>query len=252
MPVPTITTQLTASGIDQTIIKLTGIFSPGMNSVDIYRATSRNGVYSKIEDDYSSFDVDVSYMDTGLSAGTNYYYKIKATNDSGETPTFSNIAEGRTWETWQSTGKLRAAYNAIRDRIEADTNFRNFYAMIEYDCEAKEKAYPYFRLDFIGLTSEPSQAQLNEELILELPFAIAIESDDKERISENLLKAIEIFINAYQGTSDEPTFSNRVLKTSISIDDVDIQEAQTEEDNHLGIAAGLLSITAQHYEQGTL
>jgi hypothetical protein len=45
----------------------------------VYRATSSTGTYS-----YRGYSYSTSYIDTGLSAGTLYYYKVTASNSYGE------------------------------------------------------------------------------------------------------------------------------------------------------------------------
>lgn len=57
----------------------------GATSYDIYRSDSLGGTYSRLGSEPTvSSGATLSYTDTGLSAGTTYYYKITAINGSGE------------------------------------------------------------------------------------------------------------------------------------------------------------------------
>jgi hypothetical protein len=55
-------------------------FKPG--GYHIYRAGNSNGSYTKI----GSISEGIDYIDSGLSAGTTYYYKVAAWNSHREGP----------------------------------------------------------------------------------------------------------------------------------------------------------------------
>ncbi len=52
--------------------------SPGATGYTIYRSTSSAGTYTQL-----TTATTTSYINTGLTAGTTYYYKVAATNASG-------------------------------------------------------------------------------------------------------------------------------------------------------------------------
>ncbi|NIM50065.1 MAG: hypothetical protein GTN62_06980 [Gemmatimonadales bacterium] len=52
--------------------------SKGATSYQLYRSTSATGTYSRVYSGSNS-----SYTNTGLSSGTTYYYKVRATNSAG-------------------------------------------------------------------------------------------------------------------------------------------------------------------------
>ncbi|MDP2642392.1 MAG: S-layer homology domain-containing protein [Candidatus Peregrinibacteria bacterium] len=60
---------------------------------DIYRSTTVDGTYSRIGSEPTvAATATVTYPDSGLSAGTTYYYKITAINGSGESEASSAIS----------------------------------------------------------------------------------------------------------------------------------------------------------------
>lgn len=65
--------------------KITWKKMPYAQKYVIYRSTSKNGTYKKIKTIYGG--TKTSYVDTGLTKGKTYYYKIKyvTNNDAGET-----------------------------------------------------------------------------------------------------------------------------------------------------------------------
>ncbi len=48
---------------------------------NVYRSTSSNGSYGKIN---SSLDPNTAYTDTSVASGTTYYYEATAVNSSGQ------------------------------------------------------------------------------------------------------------------------------------------------------------------------
>ncbi|MBQ2991538.1 MAG: caspase family protein, partial [Clostridia bacterium] len=81
---PTIPTGFAASAQSSSSIKLTWTKVSSATGYYIYRSTSSSGTYSKIATITSGSTV--SYTNTGLSAGTKYYYRIAAYNSAGTSP----------------------------------------------------------------------------------------------------------------------------------------------------------------------
>lgn len=147
------------------------------------------------------------------------------------------------------TGKLRNAYNAIRDRLEADTDFNNYFACIDYDVKTENDQFPYIKIDFGNFTTVPSQIQNIEAPSFILDVEIKVNADDDDRIAETLLNAIEVFVNAFYGTTDDPTFGNYVLNSEIVFERGEVEE---EDPRNTIVADGEVTVTLQHYEHGTL
>lgn len=143
-----------------------------------------------------------------------------------------------------TTGKLREAYNAIRDRLEADSTFNNYFAMIDYDRITERIETPYCRVDFIGYETNPAQITKQQSPYLDLSITLEVNPSDDNRVAETLLNAIEIFENAYFGT--DPTFGTIVLRTEINFDSI----SQTDKNTIVG--TGLVRAELQHYSQGGL
>jgi hypothetical protein len=55
--------------------------STGVVGYNVYRCTSSNGSYAKIN---SSLDPNTAYTDSGVASGTTYYYEATAVNSSGQ------------------------------------------------------------------------------------------------------------------------------------------------------------------------
>jgi len=60
----------------------------------IYRSSSSSGTYTYIGSTYTTYST--SYTDSGLSAGTTYYYKVSAYNSSGSESIMSSYASATT------------------------------------------------------------------------------------------------------------------------------------------------------------
>jgi len=72
-------TNVTATANSETSISISWSYVSGATEYNIYRSTSLNGYYS-----YVNYTSSTSYTDTWLSSGTTYYYKVSASNSSGE------------------------------------------------------------------------------------------------------------------------------------------------------------------------
>ncbi|HHV65407.1 MAG TPA: hypothetical protein GXX46_10105 [Peptococcaceae bacterium] len=84
---PAAPTNLTATATDTDEISLSWSSVSGATSYTIYRATSSSGTYSNIATVNST-----SYKNTGLTANTTYYYKIRAVNSAGQSPDSSSVS----------------------------------------------------------------------------------------------------------------------------------------------------------------
>lgn len=147
-----------------------------------------------------------------------------------------------------SNGTIREAYNAIKDRINSDTNFRNFFKYIDYDRQTKDIVYPYCRIDTLDYSTEPSEVAKIEAPSLTLGVTLIVNPQDDNELSPTLFMALEIFLNAFDGT--DPTFYNGsralVMNTRKSFGGFEQLEPgmiKTE---------GEIEIELQHYKQGGL
>jgi hypothetical protein len=89
---PSTPSGLAAAAASTSQINLTWTVVSGATSYDIYRSTSAGGTYSRLGSEPTvSSGSTTSYSDTGLSAGTTYYYKISALNTGGESAASSYV-----------------------------------------------------------------------------------------------------------------------------------------------------------------
>ena len=70
---------LSIAGVTANTVTVSWVVPSGATSVQLYRDTSQLGSFSLLVYSGSAS----SYQDTGLSGGTDYYYKVQATNDAG-------------------------------------------------------------------------------------------------------------------------------------------------------------------------
>lgn len=90
---PSTPTGLAATAASSSQINLTWTQTSGATSYDIYRDTSPTGSFARIGSEPTvSSGSTTSYSDTGLTAGTTYYYKISALNASGESAASSAVS----------------------------------------------------------------------------------------------------------------------------------------------------------------
>jgi hypothetical protein len=89
--IPAAPTGLTASAVSSSQINLSWSASSGATSYSVERSSSSGGTYTQIVSGVTS----TSYNNTGLSASTAYYYRVKATNTAG-TSSASAVANATT------------------------------------------------------------------------------------------------------------------------------------------------------------
>ncbi|MBI2645033.1 Ig-like domain-containing protein, partial [Candidatus Uhrbacteria bacterium] len=90
---PTPPTGLAAGGATGTSLVLSWAAVVGATSYDIYRSATSGGTYARLGSEPTvSSGSTTSYSDTGLTAGTTYYYKISALNLNGESAASSAVS----------------------------------------------------------------------------------------------------------------------------------------------------------------
>lgn len=84
---------LAATAASTTAMTLTWTQVSGATSYDIYRSSTSGGTFSRLGSEPTvSSGSTTTYSDTGLSAGTTYYYKITSLNSSGESAASSEVS----------------------------------------------------------------------------------------------------------------------------------------------------------------
>lgn len=82
---PSTPTGLNATANGSTAINLSWTAVSGATSYDLYRSTSAGGTFSRVGSEPTvSSGSTVTYADSGLTAGTTYFYQITALNTDGE------------------------------------------------------------------------------------------------------------------------------------------------------------------------
>ncbi|OPJ60225.1 GH25 family lysozyme [Clostridium oryzae] len=84
LPVPSVEASVSASHDD---IDLSWNAISEVNGYEVYRASSSSGTYTLISDTSST-----SYSDIGLTAGTTYYYKVRAYINTGDNKLYSSYS----------------------------------------------------------------------------------------------------------------------------------------------------------------
>ncbi|MDR1029447.1 MAG: fibronectin type III domain-containing protein, partial [Treponema sp.] len=82
----------------------------GVTSYKVYRSQSSYGNYYSIA---TVDDPSTSYIDTGLSASTTYYYKVSTSNRAGESQQSTSVGYATTWPSSGSSGSLLPAPTGI-------------------------------------------------------------------------------------------------------------------------------------------
>lgn len=88
--VPAVPTNFTAAAASSSQVKLSWDSVNGATSYYVYGATSSSGTYTKI-----ATVTTPSYTNTGLWAGTTYYYKVQSVNDAGSS-SYSSVVSATT------------------------------------------------------------------------------------------------------------------------------------------------------------
>lgn len=90
---PSTPTGLAATAASSSQINLTWTQTSGATSYDIYRSNTSGGTFTRLGSEPTvSSGSTTTYSNTGLSAGTTYYYKISAINASGESAASSEVS----------------------------------------------------------------------------------------------------------------------------------------------------------------
>lgn len=117
-------------------VYLTWDITAGATSYDVYR--SLDGV--NFGTSYASVSVN-NYLDTGVTVGTLYYYKVSASNISGESPKTSaqQIIPAPTAE--MSLGQIRLLAQQRADRVNS-----NFVTLPEWNSYINQSMYELYDL----------------------------------------------------------------------------------------------------------
>jgi hypothetical protein len=83
------TKSLKSSAVKKTSAKLTWAATDGAAGYEVYRATSKNGTYTKVA---TVKKKKKSYTDTKLKKNTTYYYKVRAYKKSGKKTVYGKLS----------------------------------------------------------------------------------------------------------------------------------------------------------------
>ncbi len=128
-------------------INLTWSPVSGASGYQVYRANARNGKYRLLKNVSS-----VAFMNTTVTAGTEYFYKVRAYTYSGSKKTygkFSGILRANTKPL--SSKKVTAKYN-INVRKYAGTTYQRLFGItkgtrVSVLCETQDKTgYKWYRI----------------------------------------------------------------------------------------------------------
>jgi fibronectin type 3 domain-containing protein len=67
--------------VQQYSVNLSWNASSGVSGYNIYRSTSANGSYAKVN---PTLDANTTYTDSSVASGQTYYYEATAVNSSGQ------------------------------------------------------------------------------------------------------------------------------------------------------------------------
>jgi len=139
---------------------------------------------------------------------------------------------------------LTGIYQAIVDRIFADSSVKNYFADFKIKEEPEVFDKPYLRMSFKELETLPVTVPINREVTMTFEMTIGVVQDDEDLFDKELLRALEIVINAVE--KQDLTYSNRIIQTEFNIDDT----VQLNDKNR--VSKGNFIVTSQPYERGSL
>ncbi|HNV96736.1 MAG TPA: fibronectin type III domain-containing protein [bacterium] len=114
---PTPPTSVTASGINDSTIKISWHASTGATSYNIYRSDTRDGSFVKI---YTLEQLsELSYENTGLPKGTTKYYYVTAVNENGESRYSQTVSASTTNSSLiKKLNSLKKSYSKSFTKLE--------------------------------------------------------------------------------------------------------------------------------------
>lgn len=134
-------TDLTATVRSSSQIDLSWTASSGATAHRIYRSTPTAGAYAQIA--AGTTITATTYSDTGLTAATNYYYKITAVNSAGAESAHSTAIRATTWAS-PCTDNDRDEYTLDEvncrssDRPDCNDNDASIYPGATEICDGKD------------------------------------------------------------------------------------------------------------------
>jgi len=99
-------------------------------------------------------------------------------------------------------------------------------------------------MSFKELETLPVTVPINREVTMTFEMTIGVVQDDEDLFDKELLRALEIVINAVE--KQDLTYSNRIIQTEFNIDDT----VQLNDKNR--VSKGNFIVTSQPYERGSL
>jgi hypothetical protein len=149
-PTPAPPAGLTAFSISSSQIDLSWPASAGATGYNVWRSTNSGGPYTNV-----AGSAVTSYSDTGLAAGTTYYFVVTAFNGGGES-TNSTVASASTVPVY-SIAPVADAY--VRDGSYSNSNFgadANLSVKYDGNIGSSFNRYTYLRFDVQALTNVQS------------------------------------------------------------------------------------------------
>lgn len=103
---------------------------------------------------------------------------------------------------------IQNAYQAIIDRLGKDSEIRRYFTQFHKSAVTQVKDHPYLRvgvsnIGFGPITTAGTTAgvtTITNETQFDLSVTIEVQSDDEDLVTKELLRAVEIFANALEGT----------------------------------------------------
>jgi uncharacterized protein YjdB len=113
--VPPAPASITAASAGYNSIKISWSKVSGATGYELYRATSSSGTYSRVAT--VTGGSTLSYINTGRTAGTTYYYKVRAYVTSGSTnvpSSFSSVKSAKPVPATPAITTASAGYNSVK------------------------------------------------------------------------------------------------------------------------------------------